>query len=314
MTKILPKKDNEIEYDTPLTSLSTQRMPRAKEISGKSTSRTYNNFVKISTKTPRVHRKVEFPEYSLKKVKQTITSEYVLKTPQIINYQRKPIQSYFINDGKTTQSSRECYFQANSTEAEPEFEIFMPSPVLLNQGIQVDPLMTKEKLMMEVTIIGELKAAKSRKHTLMTLPYEYIDIGIRKDADNSEELEKLYDGTFFKGGTFKKRRFSGLFLTGEQSVGSTEISPISSKRKLKYYNYNLSDKFQSSCKRIEKHVIDKDNKDNDSEKNILMPIAEMDTGLMEVTVQKEYVFMENVSIKPVRKLEISDPFSPLSLM
>ena len=314
MTKVIRKRDKEDDFDQKFSSLSTQRLQGTSHFSEKNTSRTFSFCPKASAKTPRVHRKVDFPEYPLSQSKKLQTESYVVRTQQNIIFPQKPKQSYFLYENSASQAHSD---QTDSTEVETEIEVTMPPPVLLNQGIQVDPLLTKEKLMMEMTLVGESKGTKRKKHTITTLPYEYIDIGIRKDADKSEELEKIYYETFLKDGTFKKRRFSGLYLNGEQSIGSTEISPISCEKRLKYYNYNTSKKFESSCKKTEKHVVDKDEvvtKEDIDKKLILKPISQLDLDPMEIVAQKDYVFIENVSIQPTRKLVISDPVHQISLV
>ena len=257
------------------------------------------------TTTPRVHRRQKFPRYPLSSKKQVFDDPFIPRV-QTINYSKKN-KSYFLNDIET-----------DSTEIESELELSMPPNVLLNQATQVDPLMTRQQLFMELTMIGESKAAKRRKRTLVTLPSEYIDIGIRSDAEKSEELEKLLNSTFPKDGKMKKKKFSSLYTKKQQTVGSTEISPIQTERKINYYNYNLSDELQHSCKKVEKHPVSIDDYKNQKKQQksvmVLKPITEDDLGIMEVTTQKEYFFTNDVSIEPTRKLELSDPIITLSLV
>ena len=111
-------------------------------------------------------------------------------------------------------------------------------------------------------------------------------------------------------------KFSGLCVKKGQNVGSIEISPIQTERKLKYYNYNLSDKLKQSYKKLDMHPIDNSMLEKGEEKTdirFLRPLTESDLGIIEVTPQKEYFFATNASIEPVRKLSISDPLVFVSI-
>ena len=258
-------------------------------------------------KTPRVHRRQEFPNYPLKSNKKVFGDPFVPRLPQVIHYSKKPSLNYF-NDSE----------EVEPTEIESDLEISMPPNVVLNQATQVDSLELPIPLMMEVTMVGESKLVRSKKvRTLVTLPNDYIDIGIRKDVDKSDEIEKLLNNAFPKDKPIKKKKFASIFLKNEQKVGSTEISPVEIKgRKYKYFNYNFSEKLNDSVKTTDMHTINEKESKNKSNENSnkKTQMLEPEYYEMEISGRKEIFFTTTFSQEPTRKLEISQSFDPFSLL
>ena len=209
-------------------------------------------------------------------------------------------------------------FELEPTEIESDLEISMPPNVLLNQATQVDPLAHQIPLLMEITMVGEMKLVKNKKvKTLVTLPNDYIEIGVRKDVEKSDEIEKLLRNAFPKDQPIKKKKFASLFMKNEEKIGSTEISPVEiTGRKFKYYNYNFTDKLKNSTKTIEMHPITnkQEKKNTQNEQNTKNETFEPEYYEMEVTRQKELIFTTNFSKEPSIKLQISQSYDPFSLL